>query len=331
MRNKIEMLMLVGWLAGCAHVGGKPAAARADEWSGRQLAYAAMACWFGPVWQDALGDPDVLTSAHGEETCHRVVSQVWRGQDDKGDYARLRALESNALGELSDEIDARAKRAGDGDRRDLVVLVRATAAAQRENMWARRAADKIKLDIEGARANPDADLTSDELAALEPFRSASALHALLALRAGALTADAHAIGILCAMDRIELGLGLPRRFEVAAAAPALGALFGVAPPALASNTLEVAPHVWIDYLASAARAAGHGLPPEAVGGEQRDRLAWAGVLDGLADRLIAADVTRAPLRAVVEGTERRLRAEAVGNRNWFASKHEPATSTATAP
>jgi hypothetical protein len=321
--------MLSIGIAGCAHAGvgqapGKPS----EEWGAPELAFSAIACWLGPVSQEAPGDPVAVRVAKADVQCHFTVQHTWGNRDDEGDYERLRALEENAVADLLTRVGALAQRAGEGDRHELVMLLKATATAERDNLWARRAADKVKLDLTGARMKPDASLTDDERAALGPFARAGSLRALLELRVGALAPDARALGILCAMDRIEIARGLPRRLEIAAAAPALQLLFGASPPAVPSDVgVEVAPHVWIDYLVRAANTAGHPISPTAVGGEERDRLAWAAVLDGLADRLATVGTLGAPLRAVVDGAERRLRAEAIGDRNWFAGQHASSSET----
>jgi hypothetical protein len=87
------MVVLLSWIASCSHVAERPTAVTANDWDGRQLAYAAMACWFGPVWQDALGDVEAVRKADGKSTCRELVSHIWGRRDDKVDYERLRAFE----------------------------------------------------------------------------------------------------------------------------------------------------------------------------------------------------------------------------------------------
>ncbi|NVL67823.1 hypothetical protein, partial [Escherichia coli] len=82
-------------------------------------------------------------------------------------------------------------------------LVTMTAAAQREAMEARRAADRVKRDLD----HEPEKLTSDEVAAVAPLQTTKELDALLAFDAGDLSADAHAIGLVTAMDRIALSRG----------------------------------------------------------------------------------------------------------------------------
>jgi TusA-related sulfurtransferase len=148
------------------------------------------------------------------------------------------------------------------------------------------------------------------------------LRALIQLNDRGFSADAHALGILSALDRVKMARGLPRHVEIYATAPAFELLFGVAPPATPPDpTIEVLPRVWIEYLTRVAASAGHPVPDTAAQPRDRVRLAWAGMLEGSADKLLrdgagASDT----LRPVVEGAARRLTAEAIADRNAFAAE-----------
>lgn len=300
-----------------ARAQAAPKTAAPDARAAEDLAYEAIACWLGPVWGDAIGEPVEQRKANTEARCKDVVARTWGARDSKGDLERLRALEANAVADLLHRVDALAQ--GSAGRADLVSLLRLTAGAMRDNMWARRAADKIKLDEKSAR--PHDRLLDDERAAADPLLKSESVRALLQAKAGAFGGDAHALGIFAAMDRINAAGGLPRHVEIYAAGPAFRLLFDVAPPDVPSDPGKpVAPHVWLDYLARVAAAAGHPLPDTAARGEERDRLAWAGMLDGVADRLEQTSGVSTRLRPVVDGTVRRLRAEAIGDRNWFTEE-----------
>jgi hypothetical protein len=287
--------------------------------SAHDLAYEAIACWLGPVWGDAIGEPIEQRKANAEQRCRDVVQQTWGDRDLKGDGERLRALESTAIADLTARVDALAKgKLSDDDRKALVSLVRVTAGAQRDNMWARRAADRIRLDETGKRAHQR--LNGDEHTALDPLLKSEGLRALLTLDARRFTGDAHALGLLSAMDRVTMARGLPRHLEIYATAPAFQLLFGVAPPAMpADPTVEVLPRVWIGYLTRVAAGAGHPVPDSAALPKDRVRLAWASMIEGIADQLqrTAPRVTDT-LRPVVDGAARRLKAESIADRNAFA-------------
>jgi hypothetical protein len=229
----------------------------------------------------------------------------------------LRALEQSAVADLLKRVETLAQ--GTGEQRDLVNVLRLTAGAMRDNMWARRAADKIKLDEKSLR--PHDRLLDDERAAVDPLLKTEGVRALLQAQAGSFTPDAHALGIFAAMDRINAAGGLPRHVEIYAAGPAFRLLFDVVAPVVPSDaTKPVPPHIWLEYLARVAAAAGHPLPDTAARGEERDRLAWAGMLDGVADRFEQTRGVSQRLRPAVDGTVRRLRAEAIGDRNWFTEE-----------
>lgn len=311
MARVIPILSLCASLWGCAHPPEARTAPAARDAHG--LAFDALGCWFGPMWQDALGVAEDHRAPEGERLCRAVVARVWGGAD-RADYERLRALEPRAI----DDLVARVKREARPDEGALPPLVLVAADVQRENLWVRRDADEVKRDQTGARANAEARQAPDERDALRSFAHADALRALVRAE----DPDRRALGVLAAMDRIESARGLPRHLEIAAAAPALDLLFGTTAPTLPTDAgAEVAPHVWIDYLSRAAAQAGRPVPERAQG-EARARLAWAALLDGVADRLAGAGATQQPLRAVVEGTVRRLRAEATGDRDWYATHFE---------
>jgi TusA-related sulfurtransferase len=73
-------------------------------------------------------------------------------------------------------------------------------------------------------------------------------------------------------------------------------------------------------LTHVAASAGHPVPEAATQPKDRVRLAWAGMLEGSADKLLRdSHGVSDTLRPVVEGAARRLTAEAIGDRNAFAA------------
>jgi hypothetical protein len=137
--------------------------------------------------------------------------------------------------------------------------------------------------------------------------------ALLALDAGDLSTEAHAMGLFCAMDRVELARGLPKHLKVYAVAGAHQLVFGVAPPAVPEDvTAKLERGLWLRYLADVARAAGHPVPVKATHPREREPWAFGGVVAGYADKLRAdaAKLDRAaPLGKAVAAIVARLDAE----------------------
>ncbi len=311
-------LLVALLLAACAHQSAITTV-RAGT-NSYDLAYLAIGCWFGPVWGDALGEPIEQREANAAQRCVQTVQQVWP-RDPKGNLERLRALEPTAISQLLSRVDAQAQGVlDDHERRDLVNLLGDVAGAQRDNMWARRATDRIRLDE--SKQKPHDRISDDERAALDPLLKVASLTALYTLNAGRYTADARALAVLSAMDRLNISRGLPRHVEVYADEPVFSLLFGLLPAAVDPDPAqETAPHVWVEYLAKAAANAGHPVPSDAIRTADRDLLGWAGMLDGVADRLRegGAQLTDR-LQPVVSGTIRRLQAQAIGDRNRFADQ-----------
>jgi hypothetical protein len=262
---------------------GGPGAAHA-------LLLHAAGCWFGGLWSDAEG---TLTAderrALGEKRCMNLVMRLF-GSQDKVKYDQLRLVDSVVLDRLAKEIDelAAADAAGDGARKDaLGRLLRALGAAQRENNEAHIAADAVKGDLKNRPPEPDT-LSKDEVSAVKPLRAHASLEALLKLDAGDLGAEAHAMALFCAMDRMELARGLPKHLKVYAVGDAYQLVFGVAPPQVPSDpTAKLVPGVWLGYLTDVARAAGHAVPDSAKAAREREPWAWGGVVAGFGDKLRA--------------------------------------------
>jgi hypothetical protein len=251
-----------------------------------RLAMLATGCWFGGPWTDFEGLSVTATEKEAADhaRCAEAVRQVY-GRTDQARVLQLRAIDARVVDDVARKVDtvAAADPVDRLHRGDLEKLLRATAAAQRENMSARRAAWKVQTDLDGRRHGP---LEVDEMAAEDPLLAHSELEALLGLQAGDLTPDAHALGILSALDRVELSRGLPRHLKVFAVGDVFGLVFGTPAPGLTGDAAVPLPRgIWLSYLASAARAAGYPVPESARTPLQRNRLAWAGVLEGFAQRL----------------------------------------------
>jgi hypothetical protein len=241
-------------------------------------------CWFGGTWAEAFGEEGSIKAAAVESRCRDVERRVWNGATDRGHYEQLRALEVNAVSDVVAKVDETARREGIGSaqREALVKLTTALAEEQRELIAARRAADRVKrdLDREPEKLNPD------EVAAVAPLRAHAKLDALVALDAGDLSREANALGLLCALDRVELARGLPKHLKLYAVADTFHTLFGVDIPRVPQDaTAKLVPGTWLGFLAATAKSAGHPVSASARTPRERDALAWAGMLEGFSDKL----------------------------------------------
>jgi hypothetical protein len=224
------------------------------------------------VWSDAEGNAAASREAQAETRCPELAQQIY-GTHDQVHLAPLRAGEPKAVEDVVHAFGPPVSETAD--------LVREVAAAQREGLLARSAADVVKKDI--ADQSEREQLSNDEMAALPKLRESSALATLL--KRGNSDPRAQALGLFSVMDRMQIGHQLPRRLKIPLASASLSLVFGVAPPAIPEDPNKRFPSgVWLKYLTDVAKAAGHPVP--AVDDlYDRHEYAWAGVLQGLADKL----------------------------------------------
>jgi hypothetical protein len=268
---------------------GAPVSAPASDAPGQAhaLLLHAAGCWYGGLWADAEGAAPDERRAAAEKRCVGLVKRLYGGED-KVKYDQLRLVDAAIVDKLAGEIDNLAGHdAVDGAHKEaLGRLLRALAATQKENNDAHIAADTVKSDLKN-QSDPET-LSKDEVAAVKPLRAHAGLDALLKLDAGDLTAEAHAMGVLCAMDRMELARGLPRHLKVYAVGDAYQLVFGVTPPQVPSDaTAKLVPGTWLTYVTDVARAAGHAVPDKATLPREREPWAWGGVVAGFGDKLRA--------------------------------------------
>jgi hypothetical protein len=253
--------------------------------AGHNLLMLTAACWFGGVWGDAQGDTPEMRAQASEARCHDVVRRVY-GKDEKDHYEQLRAYEASVVGDVAAKVEELAKEDPDDAPRTKVLgeLVQNLAAAQREAMFARRAAARVRRDLDH---EPD-KLNDDEAGAVSVLRDTRALAALLAMQAGDITHDAHALGVLAAMERLQTGLALPKHMKIYAVGGANKLLFGIDPPQVPDDaTKRLKPGTWLAYITDVAKAAGHPVPDSVKLAKQREPLAWAGVLYGYGEKIRA--------------------------------------------
>jgi hypothetical protein len=282
-----------------------------DSLGAHKLAIAAVSCWFGGVWADAIGEPPESRKASDEARCNDVVRQVW-GTDDKGKVEQLRALDEAAVQDVISKV-------GDGtpSGREL----RAFVEAQHEAMDARRAGDRVKKDMAGDREHEK--LTPDEAVSSKALTDGDSLAALMKLNVGDLTHEAHALGVMTAMERIESSRGLPRHLKIYAMQAPLFSLFGMPAPAnLPSDASQPLPKGgYLVFVTDAAKAAGHPVPDTAKTPKEQEPLAWSGLLEGITEKLrpdIAGVPSDSQLPDVLDRVVRRLEAEFKAERNALA-------------
>jgi len=286
-----------------------------------RLVVGATACWMGGLWSDALGERDspapgtgMLVDGEGraaaiQRRCEAVLVHLY-GVVDPMQYQQLRAVDPIVV----DALAKRVRTIASTDRTDatrvepLVKLLRAVADAERENILARGPADDVKKDEAGPSTRDER--AQDKTIAAAALQKTADIQALLTLDAGDLTHEARAIGLLCALDRLEIARRLPKHLKVLAVGGPFVPVFGVQPPQVpADPTAPIPTGTWPGYLVEVAGAAGHAVPSTATDLLDRESLAWAGVLQAFADRLRteqAAVSARTPLPLVLGRVADRL-------------------------
>jgi hypothetical protein len=312
-------------LAACS--GAPPRRATAEparSTDAHALVMTATSCWMGGLWSDALGEMGAARDAGIERRCEVVLRDVDIASAERARaatarmppgpeeaYYPMRAVEPHVVGAIARKVQD----AADGEpsvrphTRELLALLHAVADASRETIHARRAADVVKDDVHDAPL-PETR-REDKRVAAAWLRQSEALSALLRLDAGPYSADARAIALLFALDRMEIARGLPKHLKVYAVGGALGDVFGVAPPAVSEDApAPIRTGLWLAYLTDVATAAGHSVPADARNPQNREPLAWTGVLEGFADELRrdATDATaqRAALVSIERAVVRRI-------------------------
>jgi hypothetical protein len=298
--------------------GGAPQTAAAPA-SGQAHALVILvaSCWYGGVWSEGEGaDTTETRKAASEARCREATKRTF-GTEDKEKYEQLRAYEANAIEDLGKKVQDLAKGdATDEPRKDaLGKLVTALAAAKKEEMLARRAGDRVKRDL----AKEPEKLSADEAAAVGPLRDTTALAQLLKLDAGELSTEAHTFGLLSAMERMAIARGLPRHLKIYSVQGSFKLLFNVDAPAVSDDlTKPLKPGTWLATLVAAAKGAGHAVPDTAKTPLEKEPMAWAGVLEGLHDQLVADGAKLASdttLKGVSASIARRLEHEYNEERN----------------
>ena len=287
--------------AACSHTTHDAATAvnttRDDK--GDALVVRAASCWLGGLWSDALGEQKVAwkdTRSPGiAQRCKDVL-------DDPG----MRQISPRAVDAIARKLEHQPER----------VLLHTVASAARENLHARRAANRVKVDYADGTTTAS-ERRNDRIFAAPQLRKSDALVALLE-DTGPYAADARAIGLLLAVDRVEIARGLPKHLKIEVLDAPCREVFGVTALQLAHDDAEPVPSgTWLSYLSVAANAAGHAVPDATLDPSHREPLAWNGLLDGFADKLhvLGPHVTQPQLGHVLAAVADRLDDQYKSERN----------------
>jgi hypothetical protein len=269
-----------------------PAGSRA---TGYKLGLLATACWMGGVWSDAEGTATAQWHARDEERCRDLVVSVY-GRFDQARYQQLRENERQSVDDFLAKVRATESPAA---RERTVALFRDVAAAMHEGMLARRAADRVKIDYDADAV--ETKLTADERTAAKALSQHGALDRLL-VTTDATASDRRVLGLILALDRMEMARGLPKQLKFHAVGHVLTTVLDTAPPPATAldPTATPRPGAWLAYLSSVAARAGYpSSESPALTRKVRETLAWTGVGHGISDRL-RRDLAGLPSAAVPE-------------------------------
>ena len=254
----------------------------------------------GGIWDKGLGEEGDSRVSTIEQRCNALLREVdvTKGEKERAradgvpapapeeGYYPLRAVEPHIVELIAAEVSGRAAK-DSVDRpntNDLVTLLRNVAAAARETVQARRAADFVKDDVLGQPVSPT--YATDKADAASKLEARAGIDALFATDAGPFAEEARAIGLLTALDRMEIARGLPKHLKVYAVGASFSDVFHVAAPAVSPlPATPLASGTWLTYLTEVAAAARHPVPGDAHDPQNREALAWSGVLEGFADLL----------------------------------------------
>jgi hypothetical protein len=254
----------------------------------------------GGIWGDARGEDGTDRMAQIEGRCNALLREVdlTKGERERARadrvpppapeeaYYPLRAVAPHIVNGIADEVASRAAHdpVEAPDAQNLVNLLRAVAAGTRETIQARRAADVVKADVVDQPAKPS--YAADKAKATGELQARAGLDGLMAIDVGRYTEEARAIGLLTALDRLEIARGLPKHLKIYAVGAAFEDIFQVAAPNVSPVAqAPILSGTWLGYLTEVAAAAGHPVPADAHDPQNREALAWSGVLGGFADRL----------------------------------------------
>jgi hypothetical protein len=289
-------------LVACASAGTREVSAatetnaqlsRPARGSAYGIVMQATSCWMGGLWGDALGEKEEDRPTGIQQRCEALLRS--EGESPEGAYYPLRALDPATVDHLARRVAAVAMEHTEerSDASELTALLLHIADAARETIHARRAADKVKADVLGDALS--GEYRADKIAASPELTASASLHALLHAQVGPYDTEAQIVGLLSAVDRMEIARGLPKHLKIYAVAGAYRDVFGVSAPVLPENAAAaITKGTWLGYAAEVAAAALHPVPSGVQDPRNREPLAWNGILEGYADKLRALEADLPP-------------------------------------
>jgi hypothetical protein len=265
------------------------------------LAIQATSCWLGGLWSDALREREEDRLAEIQKRCDALLRDV--GESPGEAFDPLRAVDSATVDHLVRRIAAIAAESGMNgvEANELTTLLSHVADTARETMHARRAANKVKAEVLGEALSGDYHV--DKIVAAPELTQTASLHALLHAEVGPYDAEAQIIGLLSAIDRMEIARGLPKHLKIDSIEGTNRDVFGVPAPALPEDAAAAIRKgtTWLGYASQVAAAAKHPIPTDLRDPNSQEPLAWNGILQGYADKLrsLAADLPRSTKLSVV--------------------------------
>jgi len=264
------------------------------------LAIQATSCWLGGLWSDALREKEEDRHAEIQKRCEALLREV--GESPAELYYPLGAVDSATVDHLVRRVAAIAAESGMNgvEANELTTLLMHVADTARETMHARRAADKIKAEAAGEALS--GDYHADKIAASPDLTQTMSLHALLRAEVGPYDTEAQIIGLLSAIDRMEIARGLPKHLKIDSIDGANRDVFGVPAQALPEDAATaIGKGTWLGYASQVAAVAKHPIPTYVRDPHSQEPLAWNGILEGYADKLrsLEADLPRSTKLSVV--------------------------------
>jgi len=266
--------------AASASVAGSSSATE-DADRGSHLLRAAIGCFVGGAWTEALGALGEERTLATTRRCRMLVTDALGAKpDDAATLERVRSIDPSAVEDIGKAIERTAR---PDERAAELAALRAVANAAREALDARRAVSNVRAAKDAVTALRDAEptlLAKDGLTKLEALG----------------TPRARLVALVLAADHLDAARGLSPRGKTLAASPAFATLFGLPRPS---------DDAWLPYLREAAKAAKH-LPKD-----DDEKSAFAGVVRGIADRFdaLAKELPPSEERDVALGYAKALRAK----------------------
>jgi hypothetical protein len=234
-----------------------------------------LSCWLGGLFSDAFGETGHARICGMERRCGDFAAIVYEDPDDAiGAVDALRNADPTTEQAFEDSVVRIAENdtIDSARKTELLGFARAVARAANEHARVRSGIAIVKWG-------------DDKPSAIPLLEDRAALTTLLDLDAGSLTTNAHAVGLLFAIDRFEMTRVLPPRYQLYAIEGPISKLFAVMPPRMPDDLMRPFSEAELNnYFKQAAKASGHPIAAETLPAEI-ERTARTSVLFGLSERL----------------------------------------------